>query len=407
MPENLIESLRDTQKLLEGRLDEIDTLSSIVRILEPSIDRERFFLELAELLFSRNQVEHIRFYDLKEKPLPLWEIGCFDSEIRYGRFDVEKGAVEASVVREVVFETEKGVSKVFIPLVFGEECFGILSLSYGEGEEVSPFSRPFFYLLGSFNAASLRVVEEWKRISEKNERLSRENQLLKGIITGLGESENSFVFTSAAMNELISRIDRVKDLDVDILITGESGTGKDLLARYVHYTGSRKDKPLIAVNCAAIPESLVEGELFGIEEGVATGVKKRAGKFQMADGGTLFLDEVGELPLSIQAKLLRFLQDKRVTPVGSSVEREVDVRIVAATNRNLMTMVKDSLFREDLYYRLSNIPVEMPSLRHRREDIYPLFLYFFRYFSKSTAGRMFPLMKICRLRWRVTTGRGM
>ena len=159
------------------------------------------------------------------------------------------------------------------------------------------------------------------------------------------------------------------------MITGESGTGKGLVAKTIHEYGNRREKPFVLVNCAAIPDTLVESELFGYEEGAFTGAKKngKPGKFELADGGTIFLDEIGDLPLSLQGKLLQVLQSGSFTRVGGTSEISVDVRVIAATNKNFEQMIKNKEFREDLYFRLNVIPLKMPSLKDRREDL-PLLL---------------------------------
>ncbi|MCK5681047.1 sigma-54-dependent Fis family transcriptional regulator, partial [bacterium] len=175
---------------------------------------------------------------------------------------------------------------------------------------------------------------------------------------------------SSAMRDLLSIIRRTAPTPWAVLIQGETGTGKELIARLLHLLSPRREYPFVAINCAAMPENLVESELFGHEKGSFTGANNsRRGHFEIANGGTLMLDEVGELPLGTQAKLLRVLQEKCITRVGSEKEIEVDVRVLAATNRNLSTMVKAGSFREDLFYRLKVIEVEIPPLRDRREDI--------------------------------------
>jgi len=182
---------------------------------------------------------------------------------------------------------------------------------------------------------------------------------------------------SPAMMTLLSLIRRVAPSPWTVLLRGETGTGKELITRLIHLMSPRSQGPLVEVNCAAIPENLFESELFGHEKGSFTGAtSSREGRFEAARGGTLFLDEVGELPLSLQAKLLRALQEKRVSRVGSSREIDVDVRVVAATNRNLRDLVANGNFREDLYYRLNVFEVELPPLRQRKEDI-PLLANFF------------------------------
>ena len=195
-------------------------------------------------------------------------------------------------------------------------------------------------------------------------------------------SGNEFVGQSNEMKKIFGVIDRLARVDTAVLIRGESGTGKELVAQSLHYNGPRKDNRFVAVNCSAIPESLMESEFFGHEKGAFTGADARKiGKFQYAEGGTLFLDEIGEIPPSMQVKLLRVLQEKKFTPVGSNREIEMNVRIVAATNRNLETMIKDGSFREDLFYRLNVLPIQLPPLRERKNDIEALSKYFVERFN--------------------------
>jgi two-component system response regulator HydG len=178
------------------------------------------------------------------------------------------------------------------------------------------------------------------------------------------------------ISALRQRIERVAATDFTVLIEGESGTGKELVARQIHELSSRRAGPFVAVNCAAIVETLLEAELFGIEDRTATGVRGRRGKFELADGGTLFLDEIADLSASAQAKLLRALQDLAVERVGGHGTQRVDVRVIAATNRSLRSLVHDGLFRPDLFYRLSGVELAVPPLRGRREDIPELAAYF-------------------------------
>jgi transcriptional regulator with PAS, ATPase and Fis domain len=178
------------------------------------------------------------------------------------------------------------------------------------------------------------------------------------------------------MQALRSNIERVASTDFTILLEGESGVGKELVARQIHELSRRRPGPFVAINCAALVETLLEAELFGIEERTATGVKGRRGKFEAADGGTLFLDEVSDLSLSAQAKLLRAIQDLAVERVGGIGTHRIDIRIIAATNRGLLSLVQRQLFRPDLYYRLSGVDIRVPSLRERRADILELARYF-------------------------------
>jgi len=193
---------------------------------------------------------------------------------------------------------------------------------------------------------------------------------------GPADRHSALVGSSTAMQTLRERIERVSTTDFTVLIQGESGTGKELVARLIHDRSRRRRGPFVAVNCAAIVDTLLEAELFGIEERTATGVRGRRGKFEHADGGTLFLDEIGDLSLAAQAKLLRAIQDLSVERVGTTGTKRVDIRILAATNRPLADMVATGLFRADLYYRLSGVEILVPPLRARRDDIRELAVHF-------------------------------
>lgn len=180
----------------------------------------------------------------------------------------------------------------------------------------------------------------------------------------------SLVGTSREIQNVREMMAQVADKDVSVLITGESGTGKEVVARNLHYNSPRRDKPFVPVNCGAIPAELLESELFGHEKGAFTGaINSRAGRFELAEGGTLFLDEIGDMPLNMQVKILRVLQERCFERVGSNKTQPSDVRIIAATHRNLEQMIAGSMFREDLYYRLNVFPIELPSLKNRSEDI--------------------------------------
>jgi len=209
--------------------------------------------------------------------------------------------------------------------------------------------------------AALQRAFEFRREKEKNElyqELLRDRYNFAGILT-----------RSPKMSKLFEMLGHVVDSKVTVLLQGESGTGKELVARALHYEGVRRNRPFVAVNCGGIPESLLESELFGHERGAFTGaVATKKGKFELADGGTLFLDEIGEMPLHLQVKLLRVLQERQVERVGGTGPRAIDVRIVSATHRDLMEMVRTKRFREDLYYRLAVFPVFLPPLRDREGD---------------------------------------
>lgn len=193
----------------------------------------------------------------------------------------------------------------------------------------------------------------------------------------MSDFDNTLLGSSPEFNSVIRSARLIASADVTVLVLGESGTGKELLAHALHRSSPRKDAPFVAINCAALPEQLVESELFGHRKGAFTGAtENQSGRIRAAEGGTLFLDEIGELPLSIQAKLLRFLESGECQSIGETAPRKVDVRVVAATNRDLYSRVRQGLFREDLYYRLNIVPLELPALRQRRSDVVLLLEHF-------------------------------
>ena len=237
----------------------------------------------------------------------------------------------------------------------------------------------FTYLTKPFDARELILQVE--RAGERRQ-LAGEINRLKGL---LGERFNfaNIIAKSKPMRDVLDQVGRIGETESNVAIYGASGTGKELIAKAIHIASPRKDFPFLAINCAAIPESLLESELFGYEKGAFTGaVKKTKGLFTRADKGTLFLDEIGDMPLSIQAKLLRVLQERTFVPLGSEEPVSVDVRIIIATNKDLKAEVKKGNFREDLFYRIHVIPVELPLLKDRKEDIPPLVEHFIRKYSE-------------------------
>ncbi|CAA0079189.1 Formate hydrogenlyase transcriptional activator FhlA [BD1-7 clade bacterium] len=221
------------------------------------------------------------------------------------------------------------------------------------------------------------------QVQQLKERLQQENTYLKEEIQA-SHAQSGILGQSSALVTVLEQVHHVAMTEATVFIRGESGTGKEMIARAIHHGSRRNEKPLVKINCGALAPSLVESELFGHEKGAFTGAaQKRVGRFELADGGTLFLDEVGELPLDLQVKLLRVLQEGEFERVGSSHTRSVDVRVIAATNRNIEQMVSDRLFRDDLYYRLSVFPIKVPALRYRTADIPLLAQNFVARFSRK------------------------
>ena len=221
------------------------------------------------------------------------------------------------------------------------------------------------------------------RVTERRG-LIRENELLKQELGKQGVTTEKIIYKNAQMVELVNMARRVAASRASVLIQGESGTGKEVLARLIHQLSPRAHKPIIIVNCGALQENLLESELFGHEKGAYTGaISRRIGRFEEADGGTLFLDEIGELSPSIQVKLLRFLQEREISRLGSNINISVDVRIISATNRDLELQVKEGAFREDLFYRLKVVTMSLPPLRARKEDLPALIEHFMEKFTRE------------------------
>ncbi len=253
---------------------------------------------------------------------------------------------------------------------YGSEDLAIEAMKLGAYDYVAKPFQPSEILL------TLRKAMERERLRRANEQLQRDVERAVG--------ERPIVAASAVMIELLELVERTAAYKTTALLTGESGTGKEVLARAIHGQSPRRAEPFIAVNCGAIPEPLLESELFGHAKGAFTGANRaRRGLFAEADGGTLFLDEIAELPQSLQVKLLRVLQEEEVRPVGESKPVEIDVRVIAATSRDLEAMIEEGTFREDLYYRLNVMRLEIPALRERREDISLLCDHFLAHYRDS------------------------
>jgi two-component system response regulator AtoC len=227
--------------------------------------------------------------------------------------------------------------------------------------------RRFLDSVAALAGVSLDAARQVERLETQRERLEEENKALKGQLAQ-EVAGRRIVAYAPPMRRVLDVVERVAPRSVNVLVRGESGTGKELVAKLLHHLSGREGA-LIAVNCAALPESLLESELFGIEGGVATGVQARPGKFELANGGTLFLDEIGDMEPSLQVRLLRALQEREVTRLGGRRPIPVDVRLIAATHRDLETLVSESRFREDLYYRLKGVEIDLPPLRDRKQDI--------------------------------------
>jgi two-component system NtrC family response regulator len=297
--------------------------------------------------------------------------------------DVQLGDLNGLQILAAV-KKESPLTPVLVITAFGSIELAVKAMQEGAFTFLAkPFDREVLRL-------SCRKALEMRRLQEEKQQLSGEVNRLTG--TEGMETANS------AMRELLDTAMRAASSEASVLIAGESGTGKEVLARLIHQHSPRAQGPMVAVNCAAIPENLLESELFGHVRGAFTGaVRGRKGRFHSAAGGTLFLDEIGELRLDLQAKLLRAIQERVVTPVGADQPEEVDIRLIAASNRDLYAAIGQGTFREDLYYRLGVILLQRPPLRERREDIAPLVTHFLRKLD-APAGVEFSSGALARLR---------
>jgi len=328
------------------------TLQTLLKILDHSSD-EIFVLDGEKRILYVNQACE-RHYGLK----PTDVIGKYNVDL------FEKGYWKPSIVPEVYKRKKPCYMKqqTYIGAELMTRAIPILNDS-GEIELV---------VITSTETQTYKMV---KAIEEDTElRTAREDDGTPEMITNSGKIKRILTFCR-----------KVAPTDSTILIQGESGTGKGVLAHFIQQISKRKSKPFLTINCAAIPEDLLESELFGYSKGAFTGANKtgKPGLIEVADGGTVFLDEVGEIPLALQAKILQVIQDKQFIPIGSSEMKKVDVRIIAATNQNLIEMINNKLFREDLFYRLNVIDVQLPPLRERKEDIIPLTYNFLYKFNKK------------------------
>jgi len=272
-----------------------------------------------------------------------------------------------------------------VPLEYRSIFQGYLTVLDKErrDEEEAEFSEEdsrFLTAIAALAGVMLDGLRQMETLVTESERLAEENKVLRGRFVDEVDGQK-IVAQAPEMRRVLKRVERVGPRGVSVLLRGDSGTGKELVAKLLHFLSGRSG-PLIALNCAAIPESLLESELFGIEGGVATGVRARAGQFELASGGTLFLDEIGDLDVGMQVKLLRALQEREITRVGGRQSIPVDVRLVAATHRDLEAAIEDGSFREDLYYRLKGVEIRIPPLSERRQDIPPLVSHFAEKFCR-------------------------
>ncbi len=377
-----------------------EKLSAILTISQ-QMNSERDLSTLLDLVAREAtrllEADRASIFLLDRENLQLWSKVALGSEDII-RFDARKGiAGAAALTGKVINVSDAYTDARFNPSIDLQTGYRTRSLlavplqNLIDGEVVGAFEvlnkRHGAFdaedeeILKSLAAQAAIAIQTARSIGE----LTKENAHLWHEVEGR-YARHRIVGNSPRIQTILQLIERIRDSSVNVLISGESGTGKDLIAKALHYSSLRARRPFVALNCAALPESLVETELFGIEKGVATGVNSRMGQFQAADGGTLFLDEIGDLSLAAQAKILRVLEAKVVDRVGGRTSIPVDVRVLTASNKDLEAEIKKGNFREDLYYRLKVIHLHMPSLRDIREDI-PLLAHHFLAESCRDSGR--------------------
>lgn len=371
--------LLEVSKVLSSSFDLYENLYRAMKLLSDYLDMRRGTITLFDP--ATGELKIAVAYGLTPEQIARgrYKIG----EGIVGRV-VETGApiIVPDIGKEPLFLNRTGariekdnISFLCVPIKFKSEILGVLSVDRLFDESIS-FEEDLRVLeiVATLIAQALKLYQAY--FEERSKRQELEQELIERY------QFQNIICASPVMREIIKTALKIAPTRATILLRGESGTGKELLARAIHYSSPRAKNPFIAINCAAIPENLLEAELFGFEKGAFTGAyATKKGKFELADGGTLFLDEVGDLPLPLQAKLLRVLQEQTFERLGSTKTIKVDVRIIAATNRDLEDMVKRGEFREDLYWRLNVVPLFIPPLRDRKEDIPHLVNHFLRKFN--------------------------
>lgn len=387
---------------LKERIANQSLLLKISNILEEGINLDNIFDKIMKtissninikrgmivLLNQANQLKIFAGYKLSEDAIQrgVYQIGegITGKVVKYGKSicikDISKNREFLNKMK--IRRGKKEIDSFFaFPIKYSNKTLGVLGIEKGYVNEKD--FKETVDILTIISSLISNKVHNYEILEKEKEVLLKKNLELK---EKLLEKESNIIFIgkSKKVSDILETVNIIANTDANVLITGDTGTGKEVLTRMIHYKSERWDKPFISVNCAAIPENLLESELFGYKKGAFTGATAdKKGKFLLANKGTIFLDEIGDLNFSLQSKLLRILQEKIVEPLGSEKSYNVDVRIIAATNKNLSDMVKEKKFREDLFYRVNVITINIPSISERKDDI-PLFVdYFIKLYNKK------------------------
>ena len=404
------EAARQAQQQLACERDRLQLLLEVNNALVSNLEPRVLFSEIATCL--RRVVAHdytsLAVYDRERNAFDMWALefagkGLIKEHMfvpvegspagkaftagepaRFGRADL--AALESDVGRALLAEGIQSMCSV--PLTVHDRRLGTLSIGRLGGEPFTEGDAELLASVASQVAFSVENARAFQEIAQLKDKLAAEKVYLEDEIRTEYNFED-IIGESSALKRVLRQVETVAPTDSAVLIRGETGTGKELIARAIHDLSGRRGRTFVKVNCAAIPTGLLESELFGHERGAFTGaIAQRIGRFELADGGTLFLDEVGDIPLELQPKLLRVLQEREFERLGSTRTKRVDVRVVAATNRNLEEMVAGGTFRNDLYYRLDVFPITLPPLRERPEDVPPLVRYFVQKFARRMNKRI-------------------
>ena len=365
IPDSYLQALVDVSQEINSIVELDALLERILSIAIEQLSAERGFILLKSEVDGEMTPRAARNLD----PQKAEDVSQISSTALDSVISKKKPILTFDTASDAQFDTAPSIelhkirSIACVPILLRGSLVGVIYID--SQEQTASFTKSSLSFLSAFANQAAIAIENARLLAS----LRDENTILKEEFHRI-YAFDEIVGKSKAMKEAFSLVGKVLNNSSTVLITGETGTGKELFARAIHYNGIRKDHPFVPVNCAAISESLIESELYGYKKGAFTGaLADKRGLIEMAHGGTLFLDEIGEIPMNIQVKLLRFLQEKEVLPVGGHQPVKVDVRLVAATHRNLEEEVREGRFREDLYYRLKVIPLYVPPLRERISDI--------------------------------------